>query len=114
MPILNFEIVTRCVAASAGQDRVWARIFDDVAIVALADGAGGRAGGGEAAQIVVREAAKTAQKVRNPRDADFWVRWLQEVDDLIANDAEAGETTAVVAAIGADFVAGASVGDSSA
>ncbi|HEX9995615.1 MAG TPA: protein phosphatase 2C domain-containing protein [Abditibacterium sp.] len=110
---MRFEIATRCVAASTGQDRVFARGFQDVAIVALADGAGGRAGGGEAAQIVVQEAAKVAQSVRNPRDAKFWAHWLREIDILIRDDERAGETTAVIAAIGADFVVGASVGDSS-
>lgn len=110
---MSFEIATRCIAASAGQDRIFARVFGDLAIVALADGAGGRAGGGEAAQIAVDEAAKAAPSVRKAREARFWARWLREVDALIRDDAQAGETTAIIAAIGADFVAGASVGDSS-
>lgn len=109
---MKCQIALRCVAASAGQDRVWARVFDDFVIVAIADGAGGRAGGGEAAEIVVREAAKTAQNVRDPRDAKSWARWLSHVDLLIRNAETAGETTAIIAAIGAGYVAGASVGDS--
>ena len=108
------QIATRCLVGSTGQDHIFARVFDDVAIVAIADGVGGSAGGAEAAQLVVREAAKVAQNVRDPRDANFWADWLTEMDLLIDADAEAGETTAVIAAIGAGFVAGASVGDSSA
>ncbi|MBW3637452.1 MAG: protein phosphatase 2C domain-containing protein [Armatimonadetes bacterium] len=111
---MKFEIATRCIASSAGQDRVFARILDDIAIVAVTDGAGGRAGGGEAAQRVIDEAAEIAPNVRNPRDPKFWARWLHEVDVLIRDDAQAGETTAIIAAVGEDFVAGASVGDSSA
>lgn len=111
---MKFEIATRCIAASAGQDRIFARVFDDFAIVAVADGAGGRVGGAEAAQIVVDEAAKVAPGVRDARDSRFWAHWLHEVDEIIRDDVQAGETTATIAAIGADFVAGASVGDSSA
>ncbi len=111
---MKFEIATRCIASIAGQDRIFARVLDDIAIVAIADGAGGRAGGGEAAQMVIDEAAKIAPNVRNPRDSKFWAHWLHEVDVLIRDDAQAGETTAVIAAVGEDFVAGASVGDSSA
>ncbi|HEX8464537.1 MAG TPA: protein phosphatase 2C domain-containing protein [Abditibacterium sp.] len=111
---MKFEVAQRCLVGSAGQDRIFARVFDDVAMLALADGAGGRAGGAEAAQIVVNEAAKVAQAVQNPRDANLWASWLSEVDERIENEPHAGETTAIIAAFGPDFVAGASVGDSSA
>ncbi|RYG62015.1 hypothetical protein EON80_23490 [bacterium] len=111
---MKLDIATRCVAASTGQDRIFVRVFDDVAIVALADGAGGKAGGDLAAQILVNEAAKMAQGVANPRDEIYWVRWLEQMDVVISEDRWAGETTAIVAAIGADFVVGASAGDSEA
>jgi serine/threonine protein phosphatase PrpC len=111
---MSFEIATRCIAASAGQDRVFVRIFDDVAIVALADGAGGRAGGDVAAQTLVAEVAKLAQNISDPQDEDAWVSWLKEIDTLVLDNEWAGETTAIVAAVGSGYVTGASVGDSSA
>lgn len=111
---MKIDIATRRIAASAGQDRIFTRVFDDVAIVALADGAGGSAGGDVAAQALVSEISKTAQDVPDPHDEKFWVSWLKKMDELIHDHPLAGETTAVVAAVAPGRITGASVGDSSA
>jgi serine/threonine protein phosphatase PrpC len=111
---MNFEIATRCIAASAGQDRVFVRVFDDVAVVALADGSGGRAGGDVAAQILVSQVSKIAQNVSDPQDEEFWISWMKKIDTLVLENEWAGETTAIVAVVGSGYVSGASVGDSSA
>ncbi len=95
------------------QDR--AEIFDlhDRLIIALADGAGGRSGGSEAAEMVcrlVREATFTSQL----DDAMICAELLGNIDRAVAADIAAGETTAVIAVIRKDEIYGASVGDSGA
>ena len=73
-------------------------------IVVVADGAGGMGGGAQAAQSVIDAISREAWNA----DASHWVRVLAKLDHEI----DPGQTTAIVACVGADFIVGASVGDS--
>jgi serine/threonine protein phosphatase PrpC len=80
-------------------------------ILVIADGAGGLAGGAEAAAMAVDLVRQQASILDGP---DSCVTLLQNVDRAIAHDRVAGETTCVVAVLSGDNVYGASVGDSGA
>ena len=96
------------------QDRAQVIEREGALVLVVADGAGGRSGGAEAADGAVagiRAAAKSMQDLRN---GESWRRLLGQIDAEILEDAAAGETTAVVVAVTARGIAGASVGDSGA
>ncbi|HVE40890.1 MAG TPA: serine/threonine protein phosphatase [Planctomycetota bacterium] len=82
---------------------------DGSVLIALADGAGGSAGGAEAAELAVR----TILESDAGPDPAAWVMCLAEVDRRLY-EAGGGETTAVAVFISPDCVVGASVGDSGA
>jgi len=92
------------------EDRVEIRELDDQLLIALADGAGGRAGGAAAAEFAVRSILK-ADPVLDPA---AWVMCLAEIDRQLSGDPSGGETTAVVVLISPKSIVGASVGDSGA
>ncbi|EIJ43269.1 serine/threonine protein phosphatase [Beggiatoa alba B18LD] len=73
-------------------------------IIGLADGAGGCSGGAQAAQFVI----DAVQQITNEHPSIF----LQRLDQQIAQDKTAGETTAIVLQIHKNQLIGASVGDS--
>jgi PPM family protein phosphatase len=83
-------------------------------VLVVADGAGGRPGGAAAAEGVVKAVRTAAAAMRRLDDPRAWCRVLEEADAALAEDAQAGETTAVVAAVTRQGIAGASVGDSGA
>ena len=83
-------------------------------VIVVADGVGGRAGGGRAAQMAVERISEAATGVTRPLDPERWRDLLFDVDQALNADADAGETTAVVVAATREGVAGASVGDSEA
>jgi serine/threonine protein phosphatase PrpC len=83
-------------------------------IIVVADGAGGRAGGAEAAETVVKAVREAIPGVRRLDDPRAWCRLLEEIDQSLLEDSTAGETTAVVVAISPAGIAGASAGDSGA
>ena len=93
------------------EDRIVTRVWGEALFVALCDGAGGQVGGARAAQSAVDAALKWAQSARELRGAP-WVECLARADEAVQGDTEAGITTAIVLAAGADWIAGASVGDS--
>ena len=96
------------------QDRAAFVPIEGGLVVTVADGAGGRGGGAEAANAVVSEVG--AASLAAPGDlwrADYWVEVLRRVDTKIAAAHHGGESTAVVLALGRQIV-GASVGDSAA
>ena len=102
---------TRCAireepSAGVSQDRVAIYRREAGDIVVLADGAGGIGGGGRAASMVVEAF----------RDVPLHevVRVMHSLDAELRRDANAGESTAIVVALGAHAVWGASVGDSEA
>jgi len=83
-------------------------------LIVVADGVGGISGGAEAADLAVSIARESAAATAELGDAAAWVGLLAEMDRRIRADRTAGETTAVLAAVSADGLAGASVGDSGA
>lgn len=88
-----------------GQDRVSVSSTRDRVVIALADGAGGTAGGERAANAVI-EAVAAAQ-------SDDWISILTELE-LDPDRLGPGQTTAVVATVTRDGIRGASAGDSGA
>jgi serine/threonine protein phosphatase PrpC len=78
-------------------------------VLCVADGAGGRSGGMEAAKMAVELVHQNASRMSN---ADLCVDALCKVDAAIANDSIAGETTCALAIVTPDEIFGASVGDS--
>ncbi len=78
-------------------------------VLVVADGAGGRTGGAEAAAMAVELVRQNAQELR---DSDSCVRLLEQMDRIIAKDGTAGETTCALAVVTETQVYGASVGDS--
>jgi serine/threonine protein phosphatase PrpC len=83
-------------------------------VIVVADGVGGRPRGGRAAHIAVKRISEAATAVSKPLDPETWRDLLFDVDQALNADAEAGETTAVIVAVTAEGIAGASVGDSEA
>ena len=83
-------------------------------VIVVADGVGGRRGGTRAAERAVDVVAGAAPAVARPRQPGAWRDLLFEADRAIRLDPDAGETTAVVAAVTDRGVAGAAVGDSEA
>ncbi len=78
-------------------------------ILCVADGAGGRSGGTEAAALAVKLICQGAYLLG---EADACVESLRKMDEVIAKDPIAGETTCVLAIVTPDEIFGASVGDS--
>jgi serine/threonine protein phosphatase PrpC len=84
-------------------------------ILLVADGVGGRVGGAKAASLLLELARDVAPQITR-LDAPAWARFLTQADLIVHEDAESGETTAVVAQVSEDGrrIVGASVGDSEA
>jgi hypothetical protein len=86
----------------------------DCWLCVLADGQGGRAGGGRAAQLACRTAMETAH--RNPPDTlaeiGVWPTILRVADQAVTADSEAGFTTLIGLCVRSNVLVGASSGDS--
>lgn len=93
------------------QDRVRVLRFDDRVVLAIADGAGGRSGGAEAADLAIEIISRFAS---NLHSEDACSTALLRAHSMILKDDKAGETTAVVAVAKGQQVFGASIGDSGA
>jgi len=78
-------------------------------VLAVADGAGGRSGGTEAAIMAIEFFRQNASV---STDASSCAELLQRMDTAVANDGVAGETTCAVSIVTPDEIFGASVGDS--
>jgi len=109
---LRWSLATRA-CRGGGHDRVAAFASGDRVVIALADGAGGTGRGAAAAQAVVDAAARwaTADAAASIPDADAWAARLAALD-ADPRALAGGQATAVVVAIDASGLAGASVGDS--
>jgi serine/threonine protein phosphatase PrpC len=94
------------------EDRALVYPVDAGWIVVVADGTGGISGGARAAELLVSGVRRAAPTSFLPTDAAAWTGLLERLDDEIAGDPEAGETTGVVLAVASGFVVGASCGDS--
>lgn len=80
-------------------------------VLCVADGAGGRAGGAEAASLAVEMIRREGWRINNPETC---VDVLRQMDETTAKDAAAGETTCVVVVVTPKEIIGGSVGDSGA
>ena len=98
-------------AGEKGQDRIKVMRDGERLIFVIADGAGGRSGGAEAAEMVVRLVCEHARDLQSCGDCE---KLLGEIDRAILADGIAGETTAVIVVASVNKVFGASVGDSGA
>jgi serine/threonine protein phosphatase PrpC len=85
-------------------------------LVCLADGQGGRAGGGPAAQLACRTVAEqlAANSAVDPEIPSTWIGILGLADQVVATDSAAGFTTLIGLCVLNDRVTGASCGDSAA
>jgi serine/threonine protein phosphatase PrpC len=78
-------------------------------VLCVADGAGGRSGGAEAANMAVEMVRRNVSLMGN---ADSCAEVLRKIDAAIAEDQVAGETTCAVTVVTPEEIFGASVGDS--
>jgi len=97
---------TAVARGSAGQDVAAVGGLDGALVMVVADGAGGSAGGTEAA-VAVLDAASGSRLAGETN----WTEVLRAVDESLA---DRGQTTAVIVQILGDKISGASVGDSAA
>lgn len=98
----------------ATEDRCGAWLAPRALVLAVADGAGGLAGGAAAAEGAlagVHGALGAGLEVRSP---EAWCSLLEELDARRARAPEGGESTLVVVALWEHGLAGASAGDSEA
>ncbi len=93
------------------QDRVEILRFGDKSVIILADGVGGRSGGAEAAEFVIRVARIVAIKLSSSDDC---LSFLRELDQEIFRSDVCGETTGVIVVVSSREIFGANVGDSAA
>lgn len=106
------HLTSRIVAnGENAQDRVWVRRFEDRAVLALADGAGGRGGGAEAADLAIEIISQFASGLYSQDDC---AAALYKAHSIVQKNPKAGETTAVVAVAKGHELFGASIGDSGA
>lgn len=78
-------------------------------VLCVADGAGGRSGGAEAADMAMEIIRQNVSLMGN---AELCATALRKMDVAIAEDQVAGETTCAVAVVTPEEIFGASVGDS--
>ncbi len=109
----KIKVVTES-SGSDNQDRALVRHHGNGVIIFIADGAGGMGGGSKAAEDSVEFINKLLINNAHFSEPLLWCEILREIDQFLFVNQEAGETTAVIAAIKDDKICGASVGDSEA
>jgi serine/threonine protein phosphatase PrpC len=116
MDAMNFVTATAADSFRPGtEDRVAIHSIRGGLVVALADGAGGIPGGGEAAdRWLALVLGLIAEGRGDPFASATWMRLLKQADAIIDADAACGETTAVVVGVSERGLVGASSGDSTA
>ena len=103
------SVETRVLSAGRDEDRLAVRIVGDAALIVVADGAGGVAGGRRAAEAICARIVDGKSIAQTD-----WPAVLARLDLVLSADPKCGESTAVVAFISAGKLRGASVGDSEA
>lgn len=98
-------------AAEKSHDRVKVVQQDRRTIIALADGAGGMSGAAEAADQVVNSLVKALRREKIDATPCSCAEALAALDQAVASNSRAGETTGLLLVIDDDSVVGASVGD---
>jgi serine/threonine protein phosphatase PrpC len=93
------------------QDRVEILHFHYQTVFIVADGAGGRSGAAEAAELMIRCVREAAADLGRAEDC---FRLLNQMDQRIEQATECGETTGVIVVVSSDALFGANVGDSAA
>ncbi|MCW8139181.1 MAG: protein phosphatase 2C family protein [Planctomycetota bacterium] len=101
-------------AGSRDEDRVGVFEVAGTLVMILADGAGGRGGGREAAEAVVAGVESRSRELGTRGDSLACVAALRAIDQELGVAGDGGEATAVLAVVRAGTVFGASVGDSGA
>lgn len=81
-------------------------------LLILADGAGGRSGGAEAAEFVIRQAKQTFYS--SDLSPNGLSEFLKSIDRQMVSDGNFGETTCVLIVLSQNGIIGTSVGDSGA
>ncbi len=94
------------------QDQIEARHLQNARLVALADGAGGQAGGALAARLAVSTALDFLERADDPFDLDTLRTAISLADEAVEAHPDAGFSTLIVLACDDTRIAGASVGDS--
>lgn len=115
LPPLTFACRRDSYRGESSEDRAEILPAAGSQVLFVADGVGGRANGAKAADLLldlIRDVAPQLTRL----DAPAWARFLAEADRIVHDEAEGGETTAVIAQVAADGhkIVGASVGDSEA
>lgn len=94
------------------QDRAEVFRLGSKLVLILADGAGGRSGGAEAAEFVIRQARQTLHSADlSPNGLSGY---LKSIDRQMVAEGNIGETTCVLTVLSQNSIIGASVGDSGA
>lgn len=83
-------------------------------VLIVADGVGGQAGGGAAADFVVEHLREIIPQMTNLEDPKAWYSVVKSLDGELLLDDDMGQTTLIVAAVTPWRIVGASVGDSEA
>lgn len=97
------------------EDRLVVVSLDRHWLVAIADGTGGLAGGGHAANLFVHGVHRACHRPGfAPSSPDAWLSLLAELDNEIMHAVGAGETTGIALVMTATAIIGASCGDSEA
>jgi serine/threonine protein phosphatase PrpC len=96
------------------EDRAEVFVCGQETVVVVADGAGGRPGAAYTAEETVRRVGEFVAGRAPGWNPLAWCNVLRRIDEALARDLAAGETTAVVAVLSSGGVLGASVGDSGA
>jgi serine/threonine protein phosphatase PrpC len=106
---------SKLVKAGGGELQDRAEIFElaHSTVAVVADGAGGRSGGAQAADMVIKMVREHTSAGGN-LDSTALCNLLRNIDSALDADVDAGETTVVIVAVSPFGISGASVGDSAA
>jgi len=99
-------------AESIGDDRVDTILLPQASILVVADGAGGSAGGSLAADMVIGHVRAYCATENPDLSEDSLTQLVLTIDNAVADDPLAGETTALLAVVTNESIVGISVGDS--